>query len=154
MLLSPLMISLNKFHDFVMFSHFKVFYSLFPQAWPHFPCSQPDWWILNSAMKLFSSTVVSLDTQFVAVFNCVYQHRFHIPRKLNTVECMTLIYICHRCCNNDSRPDTAPGGGGKWASSNLQVWNKLVTSILKLAHLGLNKWPTLSRWHFQMKCPQ
>ena len=47
----------------------------------------------------------------------------------------------------------APGGGGKWASPNLQVWQKLVASIWKLTHRGLNKWPTLSRWHFQMKFP-
>ena len=105
-------------------------------------------------MKLFSSTVVSLDTQFGAVFNGAYKHRFHIVCKWNTVECITLIYICHRCCNNDSRPDTAPGGGGKWASPNLQVWKKPVTSIWKPTHLGMNKWLTLSRWHFQMKFPQ
>ena len=33
-----------------------------------------DW---NSAMKIFNSTVVSLDTQFRAVSNYVYQHWFH-----------------------------------------------------------------------------
>ena len=85
--------------------------------------------------------------------NYVYQHWFHFLCKWNTVECITFIYFCHRCCNNDSRPDTAPGGGRKWASPNLQVWNKLVASIWKLTHRGLNKWPTLSRWHFQMKFP-
>ena len=75
-------------------------------------------------MKIFNSTVVRLDTQFWAVSNYVYQHWFQFLCKWNTVECITFIYFCHRCCNNDSRPDTAPGGGGKWASPNLQVWKK------------------------------
>ena len=104
-------------------------------------------------MKIFNSTVVSLDTQFWAVSNYVYHYWFHFLCKWNTVECITFIYFCHRCCNNDSRPDTAPGGGGKWASPNLQVWKKLVASIWKLTHRGRNKWPTLSRLHFQMKFP-
>ena len=137
-----------------MFSYSNAFFSLFPQAWPHLPCSQRDWWILNSAMKICSSMVVSLDTQFWAVSNYVYKHGFiYFFCKWNTVECITLIYIYPRYCNA-SRPDMALGGGGKQTSLNLLVWKKLVTLIWKQTHLGQNKWPTRSRRPFQMQFSQ
>ena len=110
--------------------------------------------ILPRFLQWYMQYVDILNRVITALYSMYINIDFIFVCKWNTFEWITLIYICHRCCNNDSRPDTAPGGGGKWASPNLQVWKKLATSIWKQTLLGMNKWPTCSRWHFQMKFPQ
>ena len=113
---------------FIMFSNSNEFFS--PGMTPSSPFTARlvD---LKSTMKIFGITVANLETQFWAVSNHVYKHGFHF-------------FLCKW------NTDTAPGGGGKWASPNLQVWKKLVTLI----YLEANTFRPEQMTHtFQMAFP-